>query len=44
MENLNLTSTILIKFFDLELKKIVAEDLAKFRAKQVEKIEVKKAA
>jgi len=44
MENLNLASAILIKFFDLELKKILTEDLAKFRAQQAEKTEVKKAA
>jgi hypothetical protein len=44
MENLNLTSTILIKFFDLELKKIVAEDLAKFRAEKAGKTEVRNAA
>jgi hypothetical protein len=44
MENLSLTSTILIKFFDLELKKIIAQDLANFRQQQAEKTEVKKAA
>ncbi len=44
MENLNLQSTILVKFFELELKNIIAEDLAKFREKQAENTEIKKAA
>ena len=44
MKNLSLQSTILIKSFDLELKKILAADLAKYRNKQFIKAIIKQAA